>query len=371
MRRDIFFIAMVGGISLLAGCSFMSPMVKMERTTFGHPEEVIQGSGQAAGYWALADRRVFAVMAFLNAVGYDDEAPNAKMAPLRLKVRDMVAANLARCPEKLRQWRRYYHRNRRGSWQYADFALSLNTDYPFRRIRPNRELAYWDTPWDLRRLPGILNDFWATARLDHVWMDLGPQYAGQMGRYSPTRMVEQMDSLWQYLRMPRKDRRIIIHVPNPLQRHYTASGHRFEGYFYSIDGPGSSGGGLNIHEYLHTVINDLVREGYGVQRRKLSRYFAAGKDAPISASYQDPMDWTSECLVHALTHRVDFMQTSNLQARVAIEADVRSLTEGGFQLLGPLYAALADFENSGQPFDRYLAILFAKLPEYRNGPWSP
>jgi hypothetical protein len=83
------------------------------------------------------------------------------------------------------------------------------------------------------------------------------------------------------------------------------------------------------------------------------------------------MDWTSECLVHALTHRVDFMQTSNLQARVAIEADVRSLTEGGFQLLGPLYAALADFENSGQPFDRYLAILFAKLPEYRNGPWSP
>jgi hypothetical protein len=343
----------------------MSPAVNAEPVVFGHPEEIVKGSGRTAGYWALADRRIFVLMAFLNTAGYDDEAPNARMTPLRLQVREAVAANLGDHLDKLGQWHKYYLAHQRGSWQYADFALSFSTDYPFRRIRPNSELAYKDCAWDLRDLPAVLNDFWATAKLDQIWEELRPQYAAEIGRYSPACMAEQMDALWQYLRMTRKDNWVIIHIPNPLERHFTASAHRFEQYSYSIDGPGSSGGGLNVHEYLHSLTHDLVRACYGAQARKLCAYFAAGKDAPISASYQDPVGWTDECLVHALDHRLAVLQSSSAQAQATTEADVASLTQGGYQLLGPLYAALADFEKSDMPFDRYLPILLEKLPEYQ------
>jgi hypothetical protein len=44
---------------------------------------------------------------------------------------------------------------------------------------------------------------------------------------------------------------------------------------------------------------------------------------------------------------------------------LESLTKSGLTLLGPLYAALADFEKTDLPFDRYLPILLANLPEYQ------
>jgi hypothetical protein len=353
------------GASLLAGCVLLAPRVAVEPVTFEHPEELIKGSGPAAKYWVLADRRIFAVMAFLNAVGCDDEAPNAQMTPLRLKVRERVASRLSGHPERLREWRRYCDARRRASWQYANFALSLSTDFPFRRIRPNRELTYKVTAWELRDLPKVLNDFWTTAELEGVWEELRPDYAAEIGRYRPARMAEEMEHLWRYLRMPRGDDWIVIHIPDPLQRHFTASANQFEGYFYSIDGPGSNAGGLNVHEYLHPFINNLVHGCYQTQERKLKRYFAAGKHAPISASVQDPKDWVSECLVFALDNRLWARRVSGQQNDDEMRGRVGSLTKSGFTLLGPLYTALADFEKTDLPFDRYLPILLAYLPEYQ------
>jgi len=171
------------GASLVVGCVLVAPRVAVEPVTFEHPEEVLKGTGPSAKYWALADRRVFAVMAFLNATGYDEEAPNAQMSRLRIKVRETLASRLAAHPDKLREWRRYYDAHRRGSWQYANFALSLSADVPFRRIRPNRELTYKITAWELRDLPKVLNDFWTTAELEGVWQELRPEYAAEIGRY--------------------------------------------------------------------------------------------------------------------------------------------------------------------------------------------
>jgi hypothetical protein len=351
-------------VSLFNGCAVIAPRVAVEPTTFGHPEELIKGAGSADKYWMLADRRIFAVMAFLNTVGYDDEAPNAQMLPLRLKVREKVTSRLASHPEKLRAWQRYYASRKRGSWQYANFALSLSTDFPFRRIRPNQELIYKDTAWDLIDFPKVLNDYWATLELETVWEEMRPYYAAEIARYRPDRMAEEMEHLWRYLRMPRRDGWIVIHIPNPLQRHFTASANQFERYFYSIDGPGSSNGGLNVHEYLHTFINGLVRDCYHAHEHKLLRYFAAGMHAPISATVQNPKDWVSECLVFALDNRLWAQRASSMQNDQEMLARVKSLTREGFTLLEPLYVALADFEKTSLSFDRYLPILLSRLPEY-------
>ena len=347
----------------LSGCHLVPARVKIEPVNFNHPEEILKGTGPAEGYWAMADRRIFAVMAFLNAAGYDSEVSGCQMHPLRVQVRQKVMQNLAPHPEKLRAWRKYYHQHLWGSWYYANFALSLNADYPFHRIRPAREL-YPRIAAVLADFPEVLNDFWVTAELDQVWTDFKPAYLAEVQRYSPERMAQQMGFLWQYLRMTRPDHRIIIQVPNPLQRSATANANRLEKYFYSVDGPNSNGGGLNVHEYLHTVMNDLVKRNYSAAKRKLRPYYNAGKDAQISATLRDPVTWSTECLIHALDHRVAFHQFSDPAIKKSIEARVDELTKSGYTLLKPLYEALLDFEQSGQSFDKYLPLLLANLPDF-------
>jgi hypothetical protein len=250
-----------------------------------------------------------------------------------------------------------------GAWQYADFALSLSSDYPFKRIRPDRELGY---PWagrPLANFPEVLNDFWVTARLDEVWSKVKGDYISEVNKYDLHRMNQQMTFLWQYLRMKRSDKYVIVQVPNPLERHATASGARYENYFYSLDGPPSRLD-LNVHEYLHTIVNPLVKANYAAYKGKLQKYYEAGKDAKISKSYQDPVSFTSECLIHALDHRLTTLQTSDPETRKRVEAEVDSLTKEGYTLLNPLYMLLSDFEKSDKPFDQFLPVMLEKLPQY-------
>src|SRR5436309_13865205 len=89
---------------LLVGVS-CSPAseIRVAPVEFTHPDEIVRGDG----FLILADRRIFAVMAFLNAVGYDDEAQGLSMHPTRVKVRERVGKNLAGHPDRLREWRTF------------------------------------------------------------------------------------------------------------------------------------------------------------------------------------------------------------------------------------------------------------------------
>ena len=347
--------------AFVTGCNPHGTRITIEPVTFNHPDEVIKGSGDAKGCMALADRRVFAVMAFLNTAGYDQEVSNMQMHPVRVKVRKMISDNLSNQPEKLHAWRRYYKDNLLGAWQYTNWSLSLNSDFPFRRIRPDKELTYSWTSWMLADFPNILNDFWTTAHLEEVWAECRDDYYAELKRCNPNETAQGINFVWQYMRMPRKDNYIIIRIPNPLERYATANGNRFEHYFYSVEGPGSGG---YVHEYLHTFVNDLVKINYASQKSKLRKYFNAGRDAAISSSYQEPVNWISECLVHALDYRITTMRVSEPTLEKRLEDKVNKLTQGGYIVLKPLYTLLIDFEKSDKPFDQYLPIMLEKLPEY-------
>lgn len=361
-RHEVKYIVIVFLISMLSiGCHSSTPKVAVEPLVFNHSDEVLKGTGEAEGYWALADRRIFAVMAFLNTAGYDQVVPNRQMHPFRIKVRKMIAENLRDDPDKLAFCRQYYKDRPLGAWQYTNFALSLSSDYPFRRIRPDKELTYAWTRWRLADLPDVLNDFWITAELDKIWAECHKDYIAEAKRCDPNETARGITFLWKYLRMPRKDNYTIIRIPNLLERHATANANRFEHYFYSVEGPRSGG---YIHEYLHTIINDLVEANYARQKDKLQKYFEAGKDAPISSSYQELSLWTAECLVHALDHRISVLRTPDSALKKRIETNVAELTQGGYGLLRPLYELLADFEKCDMPFDRYLPIMLEKLPKY-------
>ena len=75
MGKELKTLVVFLWVLLMAGCGPHSPKVNVEPVVFDHPDEVIKTTSNAEEYWALADRRVFVVMAFLNTVGYDQEVP--------------------------------------------------------------------------------------------------------------------------------------------------------------------------------------------------------------------------------------------------------------------------------------------------------
>jgi len=109
----------------------------VEPVMFSHADEVVRNKD----FIILADRRVFAVMAFMNTCGYDEQADGIPMHPVRIRVREAIRLKAEAHPDELAEWRQYYRRKALPNFCYLDYALSLCDDYPFRRIRPNNELG--------------------------------------------------------------------------------------------------------------------------------------------------------------------------------------------------------------------------------------
>jgi len=348
-------------VLLLGGCSSTSNHgVKPEPVSFNHPDEVIKGEG----FMVLADRRMFAVLALLNATGYDEEAEGQQMHPVRAKVRQLVAAELDRHPHKARKWRKYVQSRQVAVFQYEDFVLSLSSDYPFRRIRPDSEIGY---SWAVQRLqdfPSVLNDFWKTCKLGEVWEQVRPDYIAEIGKYDFEKMTRQMDFLWSYLRMPRQDTMTLVNVPDLLNRYFHAIGAGYENYYYTVESPGSHGYALNMHEYLHSIVNRLVQANFDAQKAKMLQYYQAGKDGPFCKTYRNPVTFTFECLVHALDRRISVRFVNDPKWTALREGQVAHVTNGGLNLTQPFYNLLAEYEKSGEPFDEFLPAMLEQLPPY-------
>ena len=58
------------------------------------PSDHVDGFRAGKDCIVVADRRIFAVMSFINAIGFDDQAQNTPMHPVRMKVREMLRVNL-------------------------------------------------------------------------------------------------------------------------------------------------------------------------------------------------------------------------------------------------------------------------------------
>lgn len=326
---------------------------------FAHPNELRKGEG----FVLLADRRLFATMALLNATGFDKEAQGVPMHPIRQQVRRQVAANLAGSPERLQQWRDYVKSRKLDSAIYQDFALTLQADYPFQRIRPDRELRFPALAKVLQEFPEVLRDFWITAHLTNVWNEVKGDYLAELKKYDFVAMQRQMDSLWEYLRIPRRDTMTLVNVPNLLDMHYRALNAHYENYYYCVESPGACSYRLNAHDYLHFIVDPLVKAHFRQAREKLLRYYQAGKDGPVSKSYQDPTGFTLECLVRALDHRLRARWAQEPADVERIEKQLAEQTGKGLTLMRPFYELLSEYEGASVSFDAFLPVLFAHLPD--------
>ena len=351
-----------------AGCSSSSAPgsgVRPQAVSFHHPDEV----NKAGGFMALADRRIFAAMAFVNATGYDEEFPGYSMHPVRVKVRRELEKRLADKPDKLKAYRDYYENvivKGVPLFAYKSFVLTLSADYPFGRTRPDQELAYPYTAKALQDLPQMLNDFWVTVNLGDLWEQVKPDYVAEIQKYDVDKMNRQMAFLWTYLRMERHDpATIVVQIPDLLSRHRGAMGAGYEQYYYSVDNPSSNNYGLNVHEYLHTVVNPLVQANYPRFRAKLDAYYMAGKYAPAVKTYRQPVTFVFECMVGALDRRIGARFENDPKWIALREEEAAYDTKAGLNLTLPFYKLLAEYEQSGKPFDQFLPTMLEHLPEYK------
>jgi hypothetical protein len=340
---------------LLGGCRTNT---RVEPLSFSHQDEIIR-NGE---FIVLADRRVFATMAFMNASGFDEEIKGKQMHPVRARVREIMKEKAAEHPRHFKKFEKYYHKNMLDSFAYLNFCLSLSADYPFRKIRPDSELGYPFTTKQIADFPEVLNDFWEIMDLNAVWVQVKPDYIREIHKYDFVKMRWQLEFIWDYLRMQRKDNFVFVSVPNFLDRYWSASGGQFENYWYMIEGPETGDNTLSIHEYLHSFINPMVKAAYKPYKLKLDGYLKAGWDK--APTYRATDTYTFECLVTALDERISVLMENDPNITAGCEARVRKQTENGLTLAGPFYKLLSQYEQSGKNFEEFLPVMLDQLPEY-------
>jgi hypothetical protein len=355
MKR--FVLLFVITAVLLGGCQTHT---RVESLSFSHEDEMTR-TGE---FIVLADRRVFAAMAFMNAAGFDKEVKGRKMYPVRLKVREILIEKAEAHPQQFERFKKYYQKDTLGSFVYLDFCLSLNTEFPFRKIRPDSELGYPFAAQRLADFPEVLNEFWEIADLNAVWAQVKPSYIEEIRKYDFAKMKLQLTFLWDYLRMERKDNFVFVSVPNLLDERKHAIGAQYENYWYMVESPGAISSGLNIHEYLHSIINPMIKASYGPFFQKLNGYLKADRDKPLAATYRETATYTYECLVRALSARIYVLMENNPRITALCEAQLREQTQNGLALAGPFYKLLSEYEHSDKNIEQFLPVMLDQLPEY-------
>jgi len=93
MKKTQLLLFLLLFCSMFTGCFYS---VEVKPASFDHKDEILR----KGDFVILADRRIFATMAFLNATGFDVEIQGMQMHPVRQIVRQKLKENAAEHPEK-------------------------------------------------------------------------------------------------------------------------------------------------------------------------------------------------------------------------------------------------------------------------------
>ena len=254
-----------------------------------------------------ASESLFAVLAAINAAGYDEGLSLPDNSPLRKQLRDDFAKqNIAVLPELTRYYRKHMLRNGvQDLSQYISYALSVAgpPDFGWR----TRDV---DVPPDAMALADftpLLIDFYRQAKLAELWDQSRPAYEKEMEKYhSP--LVSTTSAIDGYLRVPAGGylgRRFQVFVdllgaPEQVQtRNYGDDA-------FVIVTSSEKPRIFDIrHAYLHFEIDPIVIK-YGVdldQKRSLIDFV---QTAPLEPSFKnDFVLLANESLIKAVESRLD------------------------------------------------------------------
>ncbi len=308
----------------------------------------------------LLDERLFAVMAALNAAGFDYEANPRGVSPPRALVRRALAALDPRLEEKLERF--YLEHGGRDDpaavqARYTSFGLWLEGPPTFKFTG-----KLGAAPREVRELLGfekLVAEFYKSAGVSRLWKECLPYYQAEAERYRAA-LAGTIKDVLAYLRSePRipMDRQIIL-MPDLLNSHGFSNARNLENLYFLILGPAASPEEHEPairHEYLHFLLDPLIAK-YGiiiVERNRLQRLALARPRAERHLT-SDFFLVATESLLRAIEIRMS--GSDKVESKQMLENYDR-----GFILLPYFLEALHSYEKGEQGFFSVLPDLLAGI----------
>ncbi len=298
-----------------------------------------------------ASPALFAVLAAVNAAGYDADLNSPASHPLREAVRAYLAAKSI---PSLAELKRFYTAHRQQDpandlRQYVSFALSVDGPPDF-----NYRFKNYLLPPDVQPLEGfekLLARFCREAGLELVWRQAQPAFEQAIARYHEpvTRALLEVNG---YLRNPTSGslgRRFQVYVdllgaPNQVHTRSYA-----DDYFVVVTASAEPRTADVRHAYLHYLLDPMVmRNSEALMKRKALADYALGASL-LEEHYKS--DWVllaTESLVKAVESRLAYPAA---RRRTLVD---QALSEGF--ILAPYFAEqLPAYEKQEQSMRFYVA----------------
>lgn len=250
---------------------------------------------------------LFAVLAAINAAGYDADLDSTANSPLRQMVRQAIAAKKLDCLDDLK---RFFAMHRQRNWdaelnQYISYALVVDGPPDFHYRIPQAEV-----PPDAATLGGldlVLQRFAKEANIEDLWRRAQPYYDQVIEQYhGPVSNALLQASA--YLRNPTSGylgRRFQIYIdllgaPNQVQsRSYK------DDYFIVITPSTELQTNEIRHAYLHYLLDPLaLKYSENLLRKKSMIDYAQAAPALGDSYKQDYFLLATECLIKAVESRL-------------------------------------------------------------------
>ncbi len=309
------------------------------------------------------DVRVFAVMAALNAAGFDTDAGANELAenPTRRLVREHLAA----IPQELRVRLRDFYAAAAGETEpvlrqgrFISYALLLNGPPSFRLPFKAEEV-----PEEARAAIGfekLVAELWRQAGLATVWSKVTPQYVAEIESYRP--IIR--DMIVGVLRYARTEARIaldreVTFIPDLLNAYGVVNGRNISSTYVVVVGP-SRAREVPLrsvrHEYLHFLLDPLVAK-YWSRVPDPAPFLARVGELPAAwPRYRSDFNMVlTESLIRALELRLAADAGNEATARLV------ELYDQGLILAPNFYEAFGRFETRSEPLNACFPELIAGL----------
>jgi tetratricopeptide (TPR) repeat protein len=313
------------------------------------PQRVPTSGRQEAQGQLDSSESIFAVLAAINAAGYDAESDSPTNDPLRKALRDHLQAQHLEVVDELRRYVRD-HRPKTAEAelsQYISYALVMSgppdfvSRYNSQTVPPDVEALYEFTP--------LLVRFCREANITELWKQSQPYFEKALAQYQEpiARAVLQVNA---YLRNSTSGflgRRFQIYVdllgaPNQVQtRSYV------DDYFVVATPSGELPIEAIRHAYLHYLLDPLpLRFSEIVNTKRGLGDYALGSAILANQYKSDFVLLATECLIKAVESRMD-------RKPAMVEQALRE----GFVMTPAFADALVEYEKQEQTMRLYFPEL--------------
>ncbi len=315
------------------------------------------------------DARVFAVMAALNAAGFDADADANALA--QNATRRLVREHLAAVPPELRGRLRDFYASAGTEMDptlrqamFVSYALLLNGPPAFSLpFRPD------EVPEEAQAVIGfekLVAELWRQAGLAAVWKQVTPQYIEEIESYRP--IIR--DMIIEVLRYARTEARIaldrqVTFIPDLLNAYGVVNGRNISSTYVVVVGPSRT---REVplrsvrHEYLHFLLDPLIAK-YRSRLPDPAPFLARVGELPAAwPRYRSDFDMVlTESLIRGLELRLAPDKGKDTSARLV------ELYDQGL-ILAPYFSeSFRQFETRSDPLNADFPELIAGLTWEREG----